>query len=51
MKFSSQNLKVRDRLEDLDVNKIIILEWILDIGWEVVGWIHLAQIGTSGRLF
>jgi hypothetical protein len=39
-----ENLKGRDHLEDLGIDRRIILEWILrDIGWEGVEWIHLGQ--------
>jgi hypothetical protein len=37
------NLKGRDHLEDLSVDGKIILEWIREIGWEGVDWMHLAQ--------
>jgi len=36
--FTSEKLKARNHLEDLGVDGRIILE----IGWEVVNWIHLA---------
>jgi hypothetical protein len=37
--------KTRDYLRDLDVNRRIILEWILQKwgGGEGVNWVHLAQ--------
>jgi hypothetical protein len=42
--FWLENLKGRDRSEDLGADEMIILEWILkDIGWEGVSWIHMVQ--------
>jgi hypothetical protein len=38
----SETLKGRDYLEDVDIDRRIILEKILDRGCEV-DWIHLAQ--------
>jgi hypothetical protein len=39
-----ENLKGRDHSEDLDVDGRIILKMHMkQIGWEDVGWIHLAQ--------
>jgi hypothetical protein len=40
--FQLENLKGKDHLEDLSIGRRIILEWILEIGWEGVDWIHLA---------
>jgi hypothetical protein len=49
--FWSENLKVRDYLEDLDVEKRIILEWILrkygGMVWTSCIWF---KIGTISRL-
>jgi hypothetical protein len=43
-KFWLENLQGRDHLEDQGMGEMIILEWILGkIGWEGVGWIHMAQ--------
>jgi hypothetical protein len=36
-----ENLKGRDHSEDLGVGGRI-LEWILEIGWDGVDWLHLA---------
>jgi hypothetical protein len=32
-------------LEDVEVDGLIQLEYLGKIGWEFVGWIHLAQDG------
>jgi hypothetical protein len=43
-KFWLEDLKGRDHLEDLSIDRRIILEWILtEIEWEGVDWICLAQ--------
>jgi hypothetical protein len=48
--FSLENFKRRDHPEDLGVDGKIILKWILrEIGWEVVGWIHLSQDRAQWR--
>jgi hypothetical protein len=36
-------------LEDRGVDWRIILKWVLDIGWEVVEWIHLVQDRDAWR--
>jgi hypothetical protein len=41
-KFWSENLKGRDDMEDLDMDRRIITEWIVGKRWEMVDWIHLA---------
>jgi len=30
-----------ERSEDLGIGRMIILEWILEKGWEGVDWLHL----------
>jgi hypothetical protein len=51
-KFWLENLKGRDHSEDLGVDKMIILEWILEklFGrvWTVFIWLNLG--GTGGLL-
>jgi hypothetical protein len=43
-KFWLENLKVRDHLEDQDVDgKIIIKMYLLELGWECFDWIHLVS--------
>jgi hypothetical protein len=43
-------MKGRDHSEDLGVERRKILEWIIrKIGWEVVDWIHLAQVRDHWR--
>jgi hypothetical protein len=47
-KFWLKNLKERDHLKDLGIDRTIILEWILkEIGWE--GWAAFIwlRIGTK----
>jgi len=41
-KFGSVNLKGRDSPEDLDIDGKM-LEYMSGIGWEGVGWMHLAE--------
>jgi hypothetical protein len=50
-KFSWDNMRGRDRLEDLDVDGKVILIWIIGKkGWSVrIGFMWL-RIGTSGGL-
>jgi hypothetical protein len=44
-----ENLKGKDHLENLGIDRNITLEWILmEIGWEGYMWL---RIGTSGRPF
>jgi len=43
-KILSENLKGRNHREDLDVSRrVMLLEWILEIGWKIVDLIYLAQ--------
>jgi hypothetical protein len=51
IQFSSENLKGRDHLEDLDVDRRIISEWVLRklCGKALTECIWL-RIGTSGGL-
>jgi hypothetical protein len=35
--------KERDHWEDQDVGGWTILKWILEIGWDGVDWVHVAQ--------
>jgi hypothetical protein len=46
----SENLKGRDRSEDLGVDEKIILEWILGKGGKVWTGFVCLRIGTSGGL-
>jgi hypothetical protein len=39
--FWLESLRGTDHLEDLDIDRRIILKWIL--GMEAMDWIHLAQ--------
>jgi hypothetical protein len=39
----------RDHAEDLGIDVRIILEWILEKGWEVLDWIHVF-LGKYQRL-
>jgi hypothetical protein len=50
-KLSLENLKGRDHLEDLDINRMIILEWISNkhIGRVWIGFIWLRR-GTSATI-
>jgi hypothetical protein len=46
------NLKVRNHLEDLGVDRMIILKWILGsrVG-SCVDWLHLVQDRDQWRIF
>jgi hypothetical protein len=47
--FRSENLKGRYHLEDVGLDRKIILEWILrEIWWESVNWMHLAHDRYTG---
>jgi len=39
--FWLENLKRRGHSKDLDVDENIILEWVREIGWKSVDWMHL----------
>jgi hypothetical protein len=41
----------RDHLEELRIAYRIILKWTLEVEWEVVHWIKLAQETEKGELF
>jgi hypothetical protein len=42
--FRLENLKGRDHSEDLGVDEMIMLKWILrEVVWEGVHWIQMAQ--------
>lgn len=44
IKFCSENQKIRDQSEDLGTDEKVILECILlEVGCEVVDWVHLFQ--------
>jgi hypothetical protein len=38
-----KDLKARDHLENLGVDGRITLEWLLEVEWEGMDWIHLAH--------
>jgi hypothetical protein len=38
-----ESQKERDRWEDQDAGEWTILKWILEIGWDSVPWIDMAQ--------
>ena len=38
-----RNLRERDHLKDLRVDRSIILEWLVKIGWEDEKWTDLAR--------
>jgi uncharacterized protein YjcR len=38
-----ESQKVRDHWEDLNVGGWTILKWILEIGWDGMDWIDVAQ--------
>jgi hypothetical protein len=40
-------LKRGDHIEDLGGDGRIMLQWILEVILENVGWIHLAKVGTA----
>jgi hypothetical protein len=42
-KFLSENLKGRDHLKDLGINRRPILKWILRKQGERIEWIHPSQ--------
>jgi hypothetical protein len=33
----------RDHLEDLYVDRKVMLKWILETGWDSMGWINVAE--------
>jgi len=49
-KFLSENLKGRDHLEDLGIDRKIILEWILGKQSGKVWTVIWFRTGTSGRV-
>jgi len=50
--FCSENWKVRDHPEDVDVDGMIILKWILEkLCWKMWDGFMWLRIGTSGGLF
>jgi hypothetical protein len=44
-KYSSENLRRRNHLEDMATNRRTLLKLTLEIGCEVVAWIQLVMIG------
>jgi hypothetical protein len=48
--YCRESQKERDRWEDQGVAGWTISKWILEIGWDGMDWIDLAQEGTSGGL-
>jgi hypothetical protein len=42
--------EIRDDLEDLDIDGMIILKWVLKISWESVHWISLTYDRASSGL-
>jgi len=47
VKFRSENIKERDFSEELAVEAMILLKWIIKRGCETAVRIHLAQLGCS----
>ena len=45
--FWCGNLKVRDDLEDLDINEMILLKWFSNILSRGENWIYVAQKGPK----
>jgi hypothetical protein len=39
----SRKLTGKGNFDDVGVDASLILEWIRDVGWEVVNWVNLAQ--------
>ena len=52
IKFQSENMKKKDHLQDLGIDRRIILKGTVKKKWVAGGWTRLISLrtGTSGRL-
>ena len=48
-RFWWENLKQRDRLENLSINRIILKRIFKGVEWVGAYWVHLAQDGDKGE--